>query len=75
MSPIRLFSRLKALFRRGRRDDDLAEELRFHLDKEVEKNIAAGTNAEEARYAALRGFGGADQIKEAMSGHAKSPMD
>jgi predicted permease len=60
----RLFSWIRALLRRGRIEDDLSEELRFHLQREIEKNIAAGMNPEEARYAALRSFGGVDQVKE-----------
>ena len=64
MSATQFLSRLKALFHRSQMQDDLTEELQFHLQNEIEKNIAAGMTAEEARYAALRGFGGVDQIKE-----------
>ena len=56
--------RLKAIFRRGRIEADLSEELQFHLQSEIEKNIAAGMGYEEARYAALRSFGGKEQIRE-----------
>ena len=38
-------------------EDGLTEELHFHLENETEKNVAAGMNPEEARYAALRTFG------------------
>jgi putative ABC transport system permease protein len=61
----RLLIRLKAVFTKAQLEDGLAEELRFHLEREIEKNIAAGMTSEEARYAALRSFGGADQVKEA----------
>src|SRR5689334_13381696 len=44
-------------------EDDLSEELQFHLQKEIQKNIASGMTPESARYAALRSFGGADQIQ------------
>jgi len=40
------------------------EELRFHIERQTEANIQAGMDAERARYAALRHFGGIDQIKE-----------
>ena len=46
-------------------EEDFSEELHFQLENEIEKNIAAGMTSEEARYAALRSFGGADQVKEA----------
>ncbi len=45
-------------------EDDLSEELQVHLQKETDKNIAAGLTPEDARYAALRTFGGVDQVKE-----------
>src|SRR5262245_4447415 len=56
--------RRQSLFRRDRIRDDLSEELQFHIDKEIEKNTAAGMTPEEARYAALRSFGGVEQVKE-----------
>ena len=36
----------------------------MHLELRAEKNIAAGMSPREAHYAALRDFGGVDQIKE-----------
>ncbi len=56
--------RLRSLFRKGRVEDELSEELRFHLEKQIEQNIASGMTAEEARYAALRTFGGVEHMKE-----------
>ncbi len=64
MSASIFFSRLKALFRRGQMEDDLIEELQFHLQNEIQRCIGAGMTPEEARYAALRSFGGVDQTKE-----------
>ena len=58
------FSHLKTVLRRGRLEDDLSEELQFHLRNEIQKNIAAGMNSETARYTALRSFGGVEQVKE-----------
>jgi len=52
MTP-KLISHLKSLFRRGRSEDDLSEELQFHLQNEIEKKINADMSCEEVRYAAL----------------------
>jgi hypothetical protein len=55
MSLIRTFYlRLKGVFRKNQMENDLAEELQFHLQAEIEKNVAAGMAPDEARYAALR---------------------
>jgi len=59
------FSRLFGLSRRNRRDAEMAEEIQAHLDLLIERNIAAGMLPHEARNAALRQFGGVEQIKEA----------
>jgi predicted permease len=56
--------RLRSLFRKKHVEQDLNEELRFHLEKLIEENVASGMSAEEARYAALREFGGVEQLKE-----------
>ena len=45
-------------------EDGLLEELQFHLQNETKKNVAAGQTTEEARYAALRSFGGVERVKE-----------
>jgi predicted permease len=60
----RLKLRLRALFHKAEMERELDEELRFHLEKEVEQNLARGMNAEEARFAALRSFGGVERVKE-----------
>jgi predicted permease len=64
MSVASLISYVKSLFRRGRTENDLSEELQFHLQNEIEKNIRADMSPKEARYAALRSFGGVDQVQE-----------
>lgn len=53
----RVAMRVRMLFGRGKAASRLDEELRFHLDREIDENIAAGMNAEEARSAALQSFG------------------
>jgi putative ABC transport system permease protein len=56
--------RLRSLLRRGQVEQELDEELRYHLDRQIEENIAGGMTAREARYAALRAMGGIEQHKE-----------
>src|SRR5262245_47149143 len=56
--------RLRSLLRRGRVEEELDEELRYHLDRQIEENLTKGMTAEEARYAALRALGGVEQHKE-----------
>jgi predicted permease len=43
---------------------ELDEELRFHLERQIEANVRMGMSREEARTAALRSFGGVEQTKE-----------
>jgi putative ABC transport system permease protein len=56
--------RFRSLLRRPRVEQELSDELRFHLEKLIEQNITKGMSPEEARYAALRELGGVEQIKE-----------
>ena len=58
------FSRLLGLFRKDRRNAEMAEEIQAHVDLLTERNIAAGMLPHEARNAALRQFGGIEQTKE-----------
>jgi len=51
-------------FRRELAEKRLDDELRFHLEKQIERNIAHGMNPEEARRRARLEFGGLDQVKE-----------
>ncbi len=61
---MKLFDRLRTQYRKKELNQDLSEELAFHIQQETEENIAAGMPPDEARYAALRKFGGVDQVKE-----------
>lgn len=56
--------RFRSLLARNSADEELSSELQFHLQRQVEENIAQGMSAEEARYAALRELGGLQQITE-----------
>ena len=60
-----LWNRLESRMRRRNVDGEMDDELRFHLEMQIEKHVAAGMSVEEARRVALRDFGGAEQMKEA----------
>ena len=64
MSLSSLLRRWRALTRRDEMEQELDEEMRFHLDRDIEQNIKSGMTPEDARYAALKSFGGVDQSKE-----------
>jgi predicted permease len=57
-------SRLWGLLQRKRQERELDDEVRFHLDMQMEDNLRAGMNPGEARHAALRSFGGIEPMKE-----------
>ena len=56
--------RLRALFFKPKMEDELQAELQFHIEREIEENIIRGMGPEEARYAAIRDFGGVERVKE-----------
>ena len=56
--------RVRSLFRRGRVDAELDEELRDHIERQTEENLARGMNPEEARRSALIAMGGVEQRKQ-----------
>jgi predicted permease len=56
--------RLHSIFRRSKADQDLSEEIQFHLQNLRDENLSHGMSPEEARYAALRELGGVQQITE-----------
>jgi predicted permease len=59
-----LMSRLRSHFGRDRREQELDAELRFHLEQQIDENIAAGMSPAEAQCAAWRSMGGVAQVKE-----------
>src|SRR5437588_313885 len=59
------FSRLLGLFQKDKPYDEMAEEMQSHVDLLIERSIAAGMLPYEARNAALRQFGGVEQVKGA----------
>jgi putative ABC transport system permease protein len=51
---------LLMLLSRAEVERELDEELRYHIEQQTEQNIWLGMSPEEARYAALKAFGGED---------------
>src|SRR5262245_54388377 len=47
-------------------DRELDDELSFHIDRQIEQNLARGMSPQQARTAALRAMGGVEQRKEEM---------
>ena len=45
-------------------EDQLDDELRFHVDRQTEENIKCGMDRATARREALRQFGGVEQVRE-----------
>jgi predicted permease len=60
-----VLDRIAALFRKKRIEDDLDDEIRAHIEMAAEENRRRGMSLQEARHAAMRSFGGIEQMKEA----------
>src|SRR5882724_1256723 len=56
--------RLRSVFRRSAVEQELDEELRYHLQSEIDENIALGMSTADARLEALRSISGLEQRKE-----------
>ena len=52
------------MFLKRKLERDLEDEIRSHLEMQIEDNLRLGMSPEEARYEALRKFGGVEQVKE-----------
>jgi len=59
------FKRLAGIFHRQRDEADLREELEANLQLQIDDNLRAGMQADEARRAALLHLGSIDSVKEA----------
>ena len=57
--------RLKTMFSQSTAQRDMAEQMQHHLDLMTEENMALGMSPGDARNAAVRKFGGVEQLKEA----------
>jgi predicted permease len=60
----KLFHRLRASLRGRNVEREMDRELQFHLEMETAENMRRGLSEGEARQAALRDFGGMEQVKE-----------
>ena len=60
-----LFLRLRSLLRSRAVEQELDDELRFHLEQQVDSYLRRGLPREQALRRARLEFGGLDQIKEA----------
>ena len=56
--------RVRSLLEKQHLDAELDAELRFHVEREIERSVAGGLTPEQARYSALRAFGGIAQRAE-----------
>ncbi len=56
--------RLRSVVSRGTVESELDEELRYHIERQIDENVARGMAPEDARCAAAREFGGYQQVKE-----------
>jgi predicted permease len=56
--------RLRSLFRRAKVEQELDDELRFHMDQQAEKYMRAGMSREEALRRVRLEFGGIEQVRE-----------
>lgn len=65
---------LKSFFHRRKVDFELNDELRFHLEKEIEQNIARGMTPDEARRQALIALGGVEQTRERVRETRRIPF-
>src|SRR4051812_41410913 len=70
----RFWHRAQALFQKQKLDREMDEEIRSHIEMRTRANMEAEMNPEEARYAALRGFGWIESIKETCRDQRGSPM-
>ena len=59
-----LVRRISRFFSRNKIEHELDEEMRFHLEQSIKRNLERGMSPEEARREALLAFGGVEQSKE-----------
>lgn len=65
MTPLKRVKKLvHVLLRKNQVEQDMTEEMRFHVDMETEELIRAGVNPDVARRSAMVRFGGVERFKE-----------
>src|SRR4029453_1052736 len=60
----RILGSLRSLAGGGKMESDLEAELRFHVERDTEKNVRRGMSPDQARTEALRQFGGLEKTKD-----------
>src|SRR5579859_1046828 len=60
----KLVLRFRSVIHRNAIDQELSEELCFHLERQLAENVAAGMTPEEAAQAAYQAFGGVERFKD-----------
>ncbi len=60
----RIMRRWRTITNKDVVEEQLDDELRYHLERDTARNIESGMSPEDARYEALKTFGGVDQSKE-----------
>jgi putative ABC transport system permease protein len=71
-----LLYRARAIFRRTTVESELDEELRFHLEHQIETYVHAGLSRQEAERRARLEFGGVEQVKEeTRDARGVAPLD
>jgi len=56
--------KFRSLFRRSQVENELNDEMQFHIEQQIEAHMKNGLTREEARYAAVRAMHGVEQRKE-----------
>jgi predicted permease len=64
MSFNRFLRRLGAIFKRDEVEQQLADEIRYHLERDAERHLQSGMSKDDARFAAMKAFGSVDLAKE-----------
>src|ERR1041384_2308758 len=59
-----IWKKITTLAQKKQLDADMSEEMRDHLERRTQANLAGGMSLDEARSAAQRQFGGVEQLKE-----------
>src|SRR5918996_2725631 len=55
---------LRSILRPAREEQELQEELHYHLQRQIDEGLRAGLSPDDARYAAMRAMGAIEKSKE-----------
>lgn len=72
--PATIRVRLRMLLPWSSEDEEMDEELRFHIEMETEANVRRGMSPEEARRRAIISFGGLERRREEMRADRGVPL-